>query len=160
MTIFKDSSQLKNLSSSGRLIGIDVGTKRIGIAISDQSRFIATPKLVLKRQSNLKDFVKISEIITENAVVAIVIGLPINLDNSASEMSKFVEKFSENFDEFLERRFPIFLFDERLSSFEAREINSSKLSRKKDGFYDDIAASLILQHFLSDTEMLLSEVIG
>ena len=111
MTIFKDSSQLKNLSSSGRLIGIDVGTKRIGIAISDQSRFIATPKLVLKRQSNLKDFVKISEIITENAVVAIVIGLPINLDNSASEMSKFVEKFSENFDEFLERRFPIFLFE-------------------------------------------------
>ncbi len=153
--IFNSLNQVNQaLPNAGRVIAIDVGTKRIGIALSDASRFISTPKLVLPRQSNQKDFVKIARIISENEVTAIVIGLPFHLDGSDDEMTKFVERFARNFDEFLETKFPIFLFEERLTSFEAKQINASKLSRKKNQFVDDIAASLILQHFLDTIQNL------
>lgn len=150
--IFNSSDQLnQDLPQKGRLMAIDVGTKRIGIALSDESRFIATPKLILNRQSNQKDFAKIQEFISENKVAAIVIGLPLTMEGKTQPMSEFAEKFAENLDEFLEKKLPIFLFEERLSSFEAREAHHSELSRKKNKFVDDIAASFILQHFLDQT---------
>ncbi|MDX2083596.1 MAG: Holliday junction resolvase RuvX [Rickettsiales bacterium] len=153
MTIFKDLTNtnqevLKSLPKFGRLLGIDVGTKRIGIALSDASRFIATPKLIINRRSNQKDFSVIENFIKENEIVAIVIGHPIDMDESIIFMTKFCEEFAQNLDLFLGKKLPIFLFEERLTSFEAREINNSKLSRKKNKFVDDIAASLILQHFM------------
>jgi putative Holliday junction resolvase len=140
-----------NIPSSGALICIDVGTKRIGIAASDQTRFLATPKLIINRQSNLKDFAKIAELIKEFKSCAIVIGYPINMNGEQIEMSEFAANFAENLNKFLEGKFPIFLFEERLSSFEARNFGYSKISRKhKSKFIDDIAASIILQHFLDD----------
>ncbi len=148
MTIFSSKQELNQvLPKLGRIMALDIGTKRIGIAICDETRFIATPKLVINRQSNLKDFAAINNFMTENQIVAIVIGLPINMDGTQSDMSKFVTNFSQNFDNFLNQKFPILLFDERLTSFEARQIASSSLSRKKE-FCDDIAASLILEGFL------------
>ena len=66
-------------------------------------------------------------------------------------MTEFCERFAQNLDIFLEKKLPIFLFEERLSSFEAREIKAlGGTSRKKNKFIDDIAASIILQHFLDD----------
>jgi putative Holliday junction resolvase len=147
--IFTDFNQVNQaLPKSGRLIALDLGTKRIGIALSDETRFLATPKLILNRLSNVQDFAKIKNFIAENSVVAIVIGHPFQMDGSPQPMTEFAEKFAKNFDEFLEGKFPIFLFEERLSSSEAREFNSSPLSRKKNKFIDDIAASVILQHFI------------
>ncbi len=152
--IFTDKNQLNQaLPNSGRIMALDIGSKRIGIALSDESRYIATPKLILNRQSNEKDFAKIREFIEQNNVVATLIGLPLNMDESESEMSKFVRKFSDNLNLFLENKMPILLFDERLSSFEARQIASSPLSRKKE-FYDDIAASVILEDFLQSLKTL------
>jgi putative Holliday junction resolvase len=149
MTIFSNKSQLNQaIPATGRIMALDVGSKRIGIATCDETRTIANPRLVLSRQSNLKDFAKISDFIHENRIIAIIIGLPLNMDGTPSKMSEFVSDFAKNFDEFLEKKFPILFFDERLTSFEAREIEASQLSRKKE-FYDDIAASLILEHFLS-----------
>ena len=147
--IFDSKLQLiQALPKSGRLLGIDVGSKRIGLALSDDSRFIATPKMVLNRQSNLKDFAKIAEFISNNQACAAIIGLPLNEDELGKKIHDFIKKFTENFDEFFDKKFPILFFDERLSSFEAREFNASELSRKKNKFIDDIAASVILQHFL------------
>lgn len=149
MTIFRNSDQLNQaLLPKGRLMGLDVGTKRIGLAVSDESRFIATPKLIINRLSNLKDFEKIKKFIEENLIVGIVIGRPVNMDGSHIVMTEFCERFAKNFDDFLENKFPIFLFEERLSSFSARDANVSELSRKKNKFVDDIAASFILQHFV------------
>lgn len=149
MTIFRNSDQLNQaLLPKGRLMGLDVGTKRIGLAVSDESRFIATPKLIINRLSNLKDFEKIKKFIEENLIVGIVIGRPVNMDGSQIVMTEFCERFAKNFDDFLGNKFPIFLFEERLSSFSARDANASELSRKKNKFVDDIAASFILQHFL------------
>ena len=150
--IFNDCAQLnQHLPAKGRLLGIDIGTKRIGLALSDETRLIATPKLIINRQSNEKDFEKIKNFIEENRVVAIVAGRPLTMAGEAQAMSQFAENFSKNLDEFLEKKLPIFLFEERLSSFEARSFNSSKLSRKKNKFVDDIAASVILQHFMEST---------
>jgi len=153
MTIFNDLENTNQvLSKSGRLLGIDVGTKRIGIAVSDASRFIATPKLIIARQSNAKDFEKIKQLIEEYEVVGIVAGLPISMDGVEGEMTHFSREFTANLDEYLTGKFPIFFFDERLTSFEAREFGFSKISRQRANsryrYIDDIAASLILQGFL------------
>jgi len=153
--IFNDLNQVNQaLPAKGRLMALDLGTKRIGIALSDETRFIATPKLVINRKSNEVDFAKIKNFLDENHVVAIVIGRPINMAGQRTEMTNFAENFIEKFDEFLEKKFPIFPFEERLTSFEAKEAQASGLSRKKNEFVDDIAASFILQHFLDDVKML------
>ncbi len=152
--IFNNPNQVnQDLPAKGRIVAIDVGTKRIGLALSDESRFIATPKLVIARKSNQQDFEKIKKFIEENLVVAIVIGRPINMEGQITEMTKFSERFAEKFDEFLQKKFPIFLFEERLTSFEAKNIDASELSRKKGDFVDDIAASFILQHFLDSLSL-------
>ena len=148
--IFNISDQLNQaLPAKGRLMALDVGTKRIGVALCDESRFLATPKLIINRLSNQQDFEKITKFITENQVVAVIVGRPLNMDGSAIPMTEFCERFAQNLDIYLEKKFPIFLFEERLSSFEAREIKAlGGTSRKKNKFIDDIAASIILQHFL------------
>ncbi len=152
--IFNNPNQVnQDLPAKGRIAAIDVGTKRIGLALSDETRFIATPKLVIVRKSNQQDFEKIKKFIEENLVVAIVIGRPINMEGEITEMTKFSERFAENFDQFLQKKIPIFLFEERLTSFEAKNIDASELSRKKGEFIDDIAASFILQHFLDSLSL-------
>lgn len=145
--IYKNINQLSQvISNKGRLLALDVGTKRIGVAISDSSRLIANPKLIINRQSNEKDFKLIKSLIIDNQISALIIGLPINMDGSENEMTIFVKKFTDLLDRFLTDA-NIAFFDERLSSFAAKEINLSYInikSRKKK-YYDDIAASLILQ---------------
>jgi putative Holliday junction resolvase len=155
--IFNISDQLNQaLPAKGRLMALDVGTKRIGVALCDESRFLATPKLIINRLSNQQDFEKITKFITENQVAAVVVGRPLNMDGSAIPMTEFCERFAQNLDIFLEKKLPIFLFEERLSSFEAREIKSlGGTSRKKNKFIDDIAASVILQHFLDTANSIL-----
>lgn len=130
-------------------MALDVGRKNIGIATCDETRTITSPRQIINRKSNLKDFTKIKEFFDQNQIKAIIIGWPLNMDESASEMSQFVENFAKNLDQFLEKQIPIQLFDERLSSFSARNFNNAELSRKKGASYDDIAASLILESFLN-----------
>lgn len=149
--IIKQDSIKNLLPNSGRLISLDVGTKRIGVAICDDKRIIATPKLIINRQSNLKDFTQIMQLIIENTIVAVIIGLPIDVNGNPTAISKFVNNFANNLDSFLQTKLnveiPIVLFDERFSSFEARQIVKSKLYNKKNKFYDDISANIILEHF-------------
>jgi len=153
--IFKEISVCKkNLPIKGRILALDVGTKKIGVAICDETQTIATPKLIIKRQSNLKDFATLLSIIQENPVIAIIFGFPIKMDGSENLMSDFVMRFAINFEKFLEdlsiKNISLVIFDERLTSFKARGFvnKSMKKSAKKD--YDDVSASLILEHFLND----------
>ena len=149
MTIYNTKNLLNQvLPAAGRIMALDVGQKRIGIAITDESRFLSSPKDILTRRSNERDFEKIADFIKTHKILAIIIGLPLNMDDSESEMSKFVRKFSENLDNFLKKEIPMMFYDERLTSFEARQISKSSISRKKK-HCDDIAASLILEGFLS-----------
>ncbi len=149
--IYDQISQLKkDLTVEGRLIALDVGTKIIGVAISDSLRIISNPKSIITRQGNKKDFLIIQKIIAENNIHVVVIGLPLNMDGSESEMSSFVRRFADNLDQFLKKAKIIF-FDERLSSFEAEELINKGIGLKKTdkkGLIDQVAASLILQSFL------------
>ena len=101
--IYKEISDCKKiLPTKGGLLALDVGTKKIGVAICDETQIIATPKLIIKRQSNLKDFATLLSIIQENPVIAIIFGFPIKMDGSENLMSDFVLKFVKNFEDFLQ----------------------------------------------------------
>lgn len=128
----------------GRLAALDVGTKRIGIATCDATRLIATPCLIIHRKNLADDLAQIKKFLEENQIVGIVIGLPTYYEDTQLH----IKNFAKNLDELLMKKIPIFFFDESLTSWQARQIHTSPLSRKKNKFIDDIAASLILQHFL------------
>jgi putative Holliday junction resolvase len=151
--IYNNLDQLnQELPAKGRIIGLDVGTKKIGVAICDADRNIASPKLTILRKGNQKDFMILEKFIKENNVVAIIVGLPLNMDGSASEMSKFVRRFADNLDQFLPD-LKIAFADERLSSFAAEDILNEKIpakNNKKKMLVDQIAASIILSSALEN----------
>ncbi len=143
--------QHNTIPSQGKLMAIDVGTKRIGIAASCELQVLSTPKMIINRQSNQVDFTKIKDFILENKIKAIIVGYPTHMDGKTNEMSEFCVNFTKNLDIFLTDQgfnLPIIMFDERLSSFEAQEIARSLPNRKKQKHYDDIAARIILDDFL------------
>ena len=148
--IFDDLEQLNShLEKEGRIIGLDVGTKTIGVALSDASQTIATPKLTIKRKSNQKDFAALEALVKEYNIKTVIIGLPLNMDGSISKISEFVKNFAVNFNQFL-NDIKISFCDERLTSFIAEDtiyqIKAKDSKRKK--LVDQIAAALILQSAL------------
>ena len=150
--IYNNLKQLnQHLVNKGRLLALDVGTKTIGVAISDGDWLIANPKLTIARAGNKKDFVAIKKIIEDNKIVAIIIGLPLNMNDTESKMSGFVRRFADNLDEFLIDGKIVF-FDERLSSFEAKEIMHSGKAKNHQHYQlvDKIAASIILTGALQE----------
>ncbi len=143
-----------HLPPSGRLMGLDLGTKTIGVAISDGLRLTATPLETIKRKKFTIDADRICEIISENQIAGIILGLPLNMDGSEGAQAKRVRKYAER----LRRRLglPLVYQDERLSSFVADQILATR-ARKKDrrAANDAIAAAAILQEFLEGTKFSL-----
>ena len=135
----------KKLSTRSRLIGLDLGSKRIGIGICDENHKIATPfKTVIK--TNLDDFIKqLKEIIEENNIKGIIVGNPVNMDGSFGKSSQSVKDTVINFEKFID--IPFMLWDERLSTVGAFNISSqldiNVSKREKD--IDKNAAAFILQ---------------
>ena len=140
----------KKLSTRSRLIGLDLGSKRIGIGICDENHKIATPfKTIIK--TNLDDFIKqLKEIIEENNIKGIIVGNPVNMDGSFGKSSQSVKDTVINLEKFID--IPFTLWDERLSTVGAfnissqLDINISK--REKD--IDKNAAAFILQGALDN----------
>ncbi|MFT6105989.1 MAG: putative Holliday junction resolvase [Rickettsiales bacterium] len=146
--IYTDLEKLKqDLPRKGRMMGLDLGTKTLGVAICDGDWLIANPKLTIARKGGKTDFIALQKIIEENKIVAIVLGLPINMDESENRMSGLSRRFAENLDAFLGGA-KITLFDERLTSFEADEImvEAKTKGRRLAFVVDQIAASVILQN--------------
>ena len=135
----------KKLSTRSRLIGLDLGSKRIGIGICDENHKIATPfKTVIK--TNLDDFTKqLKEIIEENNIKGIIVGNPVNMDGSFGKSSQSVKDTVINLEKFID--IPFTLWDERLSTVGAFNISSqldiNVSKREKD--IDKNAAAFILQ---------------
>ncbi len=140
----------KNLHKNKRLLGLDVGTKTIGVALSDRDKNIATPKFIVKRKSNEKDIQIISDYILENSVEGIVVGLPLNSEEEETKSSNFVRKFTKTLDEKI--KIPIFFQNEYLTSFEAENFliddMSTKFKKTKE-IVDKVAAHYILQDVLN-----------
>ena len=141
----------QDLLEKGSLMALDVGTKTIGVAMSDSRWLISSPKITIFRKGGKRDFGVIRDFMMDNNIVAIVIGLPLNMDGSESKMSEFVRRFSKGLDSFLSG-VKIVFFDERLSSFEAEEImrKSGVKNNKRKNMIDKIAASVILSDALAD----------
>ena len=135
----------KKLSSGSRLLGIDLGTKRIGIAISDYNQKIATPLQTLDKSKQGKLIDELESIITENDIKGIIIGNPINMDGTYGKSSQSAKDIAINISNKID--IPVSLWDERLSTVGAfnlsseLDINVSK--REKD--IDKFAAAFILQ---------------
>ena len=135
----------KKLNKKSRLMGIDPGKKRVGIAISDENKVVATPYKVLLKD-NYKTFLKdIVKIIHENSIKGIIIGNPINMDGTASKSSQSAKDLAINLSKNISE--PITLWDERLSSEGAfnltRNLNTN--TSKKVQKLDENAAAFILQ---------------
>ena len=139
-------NEFKNkLSSGSRLLGIDLGTKRIGIAISDYNQKVATPLQTLEKSKQGKLIDELESIITEYDIRGIIIGNPINMDGTYGKSSQSAKDIAINISNKID--IPVSLWDERLSTVGAfnlsseLDINVSK--REKD--IDKFAAAFILQ---------------
>jgi len=141
----------KNLNQDGRLLGLDIGTKIIGVAICDRDQNMANPLLNISRKGNRRDFPALEKIILENQITGIVIGLPLGENEEKTPMSDFVERFAKNFNEFLQEKnlkIKIAFQNENLSSFAARSLKQGARQKHDEEKIDKIAASLILQDYL------------
>ena len=131
----------------GRLMGVDHGVVRIGLAVSDPSGLVARELTIIKRRSKREDFERINHLAAEQKVVAFVVGLPQNLDAlpgthlQSDTVLRWVEQFRPT------TSLPIILWDEQMSSHDAQEM-SRRLKRRYDDPIDDLAARVILQSYL------------
>lgn len=129
-----------------RYLAIDYGARRTGLAICDQSETIASPYGMIQGHKNIIE--KIAEIVDQENVEAVVVGLPLNMDDSTGPQAKLAMKFAKELEDKLQ--VPVHFQDERLSSFAAREkLSLAEIPLKKQKRYvDAIAAAEILQAFL------------
>ena len=135
----------KNQLDKGRLLGLDLGSKRIGVSICDEKQLIATPFKTLNRTTAKELINELKIIIEENDIKGIIIGNPLNMDGSSGSSAQSVKDTSDNIEKSI--NLPICLWDERLSTVGAfnlssqLDVNVSKREKK----IDENAAAFILQ---------------
>ena len=131
-----------------RILGIDYGHKRLGLALSDEGETLASPLPVYQRRDTGQDLAFLAALVHEKNVGQIVVGLPRNMDGSLGEMAKQVLAFVDALKEKVS--LPVDTFDERLTTTEAeRVLIQANLSRKRrKTLRDSLAAVLILQGYL------------
>ncbi len=131
-----------------RALGLDLGTKTIGLAVSDELGITAQGLTTLERRGPRKDLEALAERVTEFTIDRFVIGLPLNMDGSEGPRAEFTRKFGTALEE--ATKLPIIYWDERLTSVAAHralsEVGASRKKRKE--VIDQIAAVLILQGWL------------
>ncbi len=143
-----NSDLIAKLHTSQILVGLDLGEKTIGIAVSDQSLIIATPLKTISRKGIKKDLIKLSEILKEYNIGGFVMGLPISLDGTENKQTLKVIKMGDEIKNYFV--VPIDYFDERFSSDVIfKEMRKANLSRSKiKNKIDQQAAAYILQGYL------------
>lgn len=143
-----DDTQISALPGSGKLLGLDLGTKTIGVAVSDGLRMTATPLETIQRTKFTNDAARLVELIEENAAVALVLGLPLNMDGSEGPRVQSTRAFARNLG--AKTPLPILFWDERLSTaaVERMLIEADTRRDRRAEVVDKLAASYILQGFL------------
>ena len=128
-----------------KVMALDVGTKRIGVALSDYLQVIATPCICIQREPEEKAIEEITKIARENRVEKIIVGVPINMDGTLGAQAQNCIDFSQKL-----VGFDIILEDERLTSEEAEErLRERKIDfRKNKGLVDIESACIILEQYL------------
>ncbi len=129
-----------------KIMALDIGTKRIGVALSDYLHILATPSLCVPREPELEAIKTIVKFAKDNRVKTIVAGIPINMDGTKGAQAEDCENFAKNFSDF-----DIIFEDERLTSETAEErLRERKVDfRKNKGLVDMESACIILEQYLS-----------
>lgn len=135
----------------GRLLGVDLGERRIGIALTDPTRTIASPLTTLTRRTGKRPpWQELERLVRENEVVGIVVGLPLALNGTETDWTAEVRDFAARLGE--RAGLPVYLVDERMTSIEAegaiRGMGLRKSRRENKGLVDATAAAIILRSFL------------
>lgn len=133
------------LVSSGRVMGLDVGERRVGVALSDSSATLARPHSVLQRRSKAKDFAALARMVAELEVKRVVIGLPLTLEGEIGSQARRVTRYAQALAERLD--VPIEFHDERYSTVTADALLVES-GRKRRVPIDAAAAAVILQDYL------------
>jgi putative Holliday junction resolvase len=145
------------LQREARLLGLDVGTKTVGMALSDVTRAIATPYDTIRRTKFTEDVKLISKVIAASEVGALVIGLPINLDGSEGRRAQSTRAFARNLANHVD--LPMVFWDERFSTAAVeRHLVEADASRKRRAEVTDrMAAAYILQGALDRLKRLAEQ---
>ena len=142
------ASQKEVNSGRRRILAVDYGRKRIGLAISDEMGLTARPLETLERTNRRDDIRRLREVVKKHGVGRIVVGKPVRLDGSAGEMAEEAARFAARLER--ELRLPVEMLDERLSSWEAQGTTSARKPKrgKQEAGVDAVAAAVILREFL------------
>lgn len=140
-----------------RLIGVDHGLARIGVAVSDRAGLTARELTILSRKSKREDFERLNQIAAEQEAGAFIVGLPSDFDTpedveytQADRVRTWVERFRET------TTLPILLWDEQLTTVDAHEM-ARRLKRPARAYVDDLAARVMLQSYLDAVRDGLAE---
>ncbi|MDP9196523.1 MAG: Holliday junction resolvase RuvX [Pseudomonadota bacterium] len=149
--ILRNPDELKGILPAGRrLLGVDAGSKTLGLAVSDPALKVASPLRTLARRKFTPDAQELGRVCREYGVGGLVIGLPLNMDGSEGPMAQSVIQFARNLTEQAHLwggPMPILLWDERLSTWAVSQmmLEHDVSRRKRDQAVDRMAAAWILQ---------------
>ena len=145
MAVISIETLSNQLAVGQTLLGLDLGTKTIGIALSDAGHSLAVPKMVIARTKFTNDAAELIAFATRSASAAFIIGLPLNMDGSEGPRAQATRAFARNMDRFTP--LPFVFWDERLSTIAAeRAMIGADVSRaKRAARIDAAAAAFILQ---------------
>ena len=139
---------VESLNTSQILVGLDLGTKTLGVAVSDRYKIIASPLSTIQRNGTKKDLLKLQEILNDYEIGGFIVGLPLSLDNSDNQQTQLVRNFNKELLNFF--KLPSIFWDERFSSDVIfKEMRKSNMSANKiKNKLDQQSASYILQGYL------------
>jgi len=159
-TSLRSPQSAADAGATGVILAIDYGQKRLGLALSDEGGLAARPFETWTRTNRRRDLARLRDLARKQGVRRIVVGLPLHLDGTPSELSEEAKRFAERVRKAL--GIPVEMMDERLSSWEAKQTISEANSRprarhtgsrradgRRKGPLDDVAAAIILRDYLA-----------
>jgi len=135
-----------------RVLGVDFGERRVGVAVSDQTGMIAGSRCIIPRHSNQQVAQDLAALVQEVDAGAVVLGMPLDSEGQEGYQARRVRRFAAILEELLE--VPLILWDESLSTVDAKRALRESGARKKrrSGPVDDVAAAILLQSYLDRRE--------
>ncbi len=133
-----------------RVLALDVGERRIGVAVSDPTGTLATPYNVIHRRSKAQDFAAVARLVTELQAERVVVGLPLSLSGDVGPQARRVMRYAQALAQALP--VPVEVYDERYSTVTADELLSEGGRKRRRTPIDAAAAAVILQEYLADSQ--------
>ena len=146
--MYNQINLIDELNTSQILVGLDLGTKTLGVAVSDRLKIIASPLTTIQRMGTNKDLLKLQEVLKDYEIGGFIVGLPLSLDSSENKQSYLVRNFNKEIIKFFD--LPSVFWDERFSTDVVfKEMKKSNISKNKiKNKLDQQSASYILQGYL------------